>query len=222
MFTGLVEELGFFVRREQKRGGARIVVHCAMGPLQLGESISVDGVCLTVDRIGDGHFEVDASPETLRCTTLGELKPGDAINLERAMVLGGRMGGHIVSGHVDAVGALATRSANASNDGSVELEFGYPIELAPFIATKGSIAVSGVSLTVNRVEAEKFAVMIIPHTRARTTLDRLTVGAKVNLEVDVLARYAERILTAGGREASSGSASSNAAWLERLKRSGYR
>lgn len=236
MFTGLVEAKGTLVRRVQQGRDARITLRGdlvgptgAAGkgvfgrePLVLGESIAVDGVCLTVDAIveaggpGDAVFEVDASSETLAKTTLGGLALGAAVNLERALPIGARLGGHIVSGHVDGVGTVA---AKAPVGGALEVTFEAPAELARFIATKGSICVNGVSLTVNAVDGARFQVMLIPHTRDKTSLDALAVGAPVNLEVDVLARYVARLFEAGS--SSSSPESRDAQLLERLRASGY-
>jgi riboflavin synthase len=189
-----------------------------MGPLELGESIAVDGVCLTVASRADEGFACDASSETLARTTLGRMPPGSPVNLERALPLGGRMGGHIVTGHVDAVGSVAARTTVGD---AVEMRFSFPNELARFIAEKGSIAVSGVSLTVNRVDGGTFEVMLIPHTLAKTSLDALRVGAEVNLEVDVLARYVGRILECESKPTSSTSANGDATLLDKLRSGGF-
>jgi riboflavin synthase len=156
-------------------------------------------------------FEADVSAETLAKTTLGRLAVGSHVNLERAVPLGGRMGGHIVSGHVDGVGRVAEQAPLGQ---ALEVVFQAPRELMRFIAPKGSICVSGVSLTVNRVDGDRFDVVLVPHTREKTSLDELGVGAEVNLEVDLLARYVARLMEAG-RD------SSDAAWMDRLSRAGY-
>lgn len=238
MFTGLVESKGTLLRRSGGAGNtrdARLVVEGDFGltatpsighePLVLGESIAVDGVCLTVASIvtpgGPGVpsvFEADASAETLAKTTLGDLSTGAAVNLERAVPLGGRMGGHIVSGHVDGVGLIKSKSPDGA---AVKVTFQPPAELMRYIAPKGSICVNGVSLTVNGVSSDGFDVMIIPHTREKTSLDVLPVGSKVNLEVDLLARYVARMLQATGPGGGNDHAASDAAWLDRLKRAGY-
>jgi riboflavin synthase len=215
MFTGLVQAKGTLVRRTEKGADARLVVKGALGgePLALGESISVDGVCLTVDVIVDAEtFEVDASSETLAKTTLGSLPELAAVNLERALAVGQRLGGHLVSGHVDGVGRVVERTAVGE---SVKITFEAPHELARFIAQKGSICVSGVSLTVNEVDRNRFDVMLIPHTLEKTTFSALAVGTKVNLEVDVLARYVARLLEADKEEAAPDSR-----FLDRLRASG--
>ncbi|WP_394827205.1 riboflavin synthase [Pendulispora albinea] len=190
MFTGLVEATGQLTRRDRVGPDARLEIKVGdIGePLVLGESISIDGCCLTVQTIlpdGSG-FVCDASSETLARTTLGELTLPATINLERATPLGGRMGGHIVTGHIDGTGVLLEREPVGEMS---KLTFGYPANLARFIAEKGSICVNGVSLTVNGVGADRFDVMIIPHTAKVTSLGILSPGGKVNLEVDVLARY---------------------------------
>ncbi|MDB4944493.1 MAG: Riboflavin synthase eukaryotic [Labilithrix sp.] len=224
MFTGLVESKGTLERRTSAGTDARLVIRGELGPepLVLGESIAVDGVCLTVATIvqpgpGACAFEADASAETLAKTTLGGLAPGARLNLERAMPLGGRMGGHLVSGHVDGVGTIAAKEPVGA---AVKVTFHMPAELVRFVAPKGSICVSGVSLTVNNVVGDRFDVVLVPHTRDATSLDALPVGARVNLEVDLLARYVDRLLEVGKAPGASASAS-DAAWTERLKRSGY-
>lgn len=222
MFTGLVETKGTLVRREARGRDARLTLRGDFGaaePIQLGESIAVDGVCLTVDRIveaggpGPAVFEVDASVETLSLTTVGELSPSSHVNLERAMPLGGRMGGHIVSGHVDGVGEVVEKTPVGA---AVKVVFRMPAELARFVAAKGSICVSGVSLTVNGVGEDRFDVVLVPHTRERTSLDALPIGARVNLEVDLLARYVARFLETG-----RGKGDADAAMMTALGRGGY-
>lgn len=199
MFTGIVEELGSVVTVEDRGQDARLVVR---GPLVVsdahpGDSIAVDGVCLTVSELpGDGTFAADVMPESLRRTSLGDLVAGAPVNLERALAVGGRYGGHVVQGHVDGVGTVLRREPGERWD---EIEIGLPVELARYVAEKGSIAVSGVSLTVTHVGDESFGVSLIPTTLAHTTLGTLVVGSPVNLEVDVLAKYAERLLTAVAR-----------------------
>ena len=235
MFTGLVESKGTIERITTQGPDARLVVRgdFEREPLSLGESIAVDGVCLTVATIvkggpGGAVFEADASAETLAKTTLGELVRGTHVNLERAVPIGGRMGGHIVSGHVDGVGRIAEK---VPVGGAVKVFFEVPHDLARYIAQKGSICVGGVSLTVNGVNADRFDVVLVPHTRDKTSLDALPIGARVNLEVDVLARYVARLLehgrpeattaTGAGAGATKDASSSDAAWTERLQRAGY-
>jgi riboflavin synthase len=220
VFTGLVEERGTLRTRSARGPGARITVGCTLAPLVLGESISVDGVCLTVASIVPGGFEADCSHETLARTTLGKVAMGAGVNLERAVPLGGRMGGHIVSGHVDGEGTI--ESMQPIGD-AVRVDFAVPPELARYVAEKGSIAVNGVSLTVNSVAGNRFSVVIIPHTWEKTTLGAIAAGSKVNLEVDVLARYVARLLEVGqtGQAGQAGHASTDASLLESLARAGF-
>ena len=196
MFTGIVEEVGSVVALEKLDGDARLRVRArrvAEGT-RAGDSISVDGVCLTVTAFTDDGFLVDVMPESLRRTTLGSLRAGSQVNLERAMRADGRLDGHLVQGHVDGVGTLVSRTPGTRWD---DLELACPPALARYIAEKGSIAVSGVSLTVTHVGSAGFGVSLIPTTLAATTLGYLVPGDGVNLEVDVIAKYVERLLTAG-------------------------
>lgn len=201
VFTGIVEEIGTIESIEQQAGGEiRLVIKGAKAAsdAQLGDSISVSGVCLTaVDLPGHYRFAVEAVPETLSRTTIGELEPGSRVNLERALKADARLGGHIVQGHVDGMGALLSRT-----DGGrwQDLTFSIPTELAYLVAEKGSITISGVSLTVTAVTVETFSVSLIPATLEATTLGDLEVGDKVNLEVDVLARYVARLMAKGSAE----------------------
>jgi riboflavin synthase len=216
MFTGLVETTGTLVRRTERGFESRMTIRGPIAgadePLVLGESIAIDGVCLTVDTIADAQtFDVDASSETLAKTTLGTLALGAPVNLERALAVGARLGGHIVSGHVDGVGKVASVTTVGA---AMKVVFEAPAELARYIAAKGSICVSGVSLTVNHVAGSTFDVMLIPHTLAKTSLKDLAAGMRVNLEVDLLARYVARLLDVG-------SASRDESLLERLRASGY-
>ncbi len=196
MFTGLVETKGVLVQRARRGPGYRVVVASALGSLALGESVSVSGACLTVVSVSSdaNSFEADVSLETTEKTTLGALPIGGAVNLERALRVGDRLGGHWVSGHVDGIAQLL--SATPAGDAQ-RLAFAYPRELARFIAVKGSITLDGVSLTVNAVGPDSLEVMVIPHTLHVTTLGALKPGASLNLEVDTLARYAVRYLELG-------------------------
>jgi riboflavin synthase len=197
MFTGIIQAVGKVASIEQRGGDQRMVF--SVGKLQfagviLGDSIAVNGVCLTAVSLSAADFGVDVSRETLSRTTLGELRTGDAVNLELALTPTTRLGGHLVSGHVDGVGSVGQRR----DDGrSVRFRFQNPPELARYIAEKGSICIDGVSLTVNAVGPDWFEVNIVPHTLAETTIGDFVPGKKVNLEVDILARYLERLLTAG-------------------------
>jgi riboflavin synthase len=198
MFTGIIQTVGQVAAIDRRGGDARL--HIAGLPLQggaLGESIAVSGVCLTaVEFTGDG-FVADVSAETLACTTLGTWSVGQRVNLERALAVGERLGGHIVSGHVDGVGEVVSRQADGRSQRFI---LRAPAALARYIAAKGSITVDGVSLTVNAVSGAQFGVNIVPHTLTHTSLDALRAGSRVNLEVDLLARYLERLLgsEAGG------------------------
>ena len=231
MFTGLVEEKGVLVARRPHGPGAVVHVRSTLKPLVLGESIAVDGTCLTVTKILPDGFEADVSAETLARTTLGALAGGAPVNLERSLALGARLGGHLVSGHVDDVCTLTARVPEGS---ALCLTFEFPPRLARFIAQKGSVAVNGVSLTVNVARARTFEVTVIPHTADVTSIGGLSVGQAVNLEVDLLARYVARLLgidaaTAGAapgvdaqvvRDGGTMTDGTHAEWLARLQRSG--
>jgi riboflavin synthase len=193
MFTGLVECSGRVVRRASRGPSERLVLASPLIGLVLGESVAVNGACLTVVEDHGGTFEADVSAETLEKTTLGELAPGAEVNLERSLKVGDRLGGHLVAGHVDGVARLV--DVTASGDAR-RLSFEAPALLAPFIAPKGSVALQGVSLTVNDVSGRRFGVMLIPHTLAVTNLKELRPGSRVNLEIDLVARYVVRYLTA--------------------------
>lgn len=192
MFTGLIEDLGTVRELRQGSAGARLTVATAipMDELKLGESIAVNGICLTVTSFGGGSFTADVSPETLDRSNLSALLPGSRVNLERALRLGDRLGGHWVSGHVDAVGILE----QLQRDGNAwRLGFRLPAEISRYLVEKGSVAIDGISLTVNSVCAETFSVAIIPHTLALTTLKEAKVGAQVNIETDILGKYVDRL-----------------------------
>jgi riboflavin synthase len=194
MFTGIVEAVGEVEAIERSPEGARLRVRVGglLDGARVGESIAVAGVCLTMVAVGDGVFAADLAAETLRRTTLGRLRPGDAVNLERPLRLADRLGGHVVGGHVDGVGTIT--QVRPDGDGAW-MEIEAPSALAPYIVEKGSIAVDGVSLTVADLPGgSRFAVALIPHTLAVTTLGRCRPHDTVNLEVDILAKYVERLL----------------------------
>jgi len=198
MFTGIVRGVGRIASIEDRGGDSLVGIDTAgvdLGPVAPGDSIAVDGVCLTATRVGESGFEADVSAETLRATTLGRLGPDAAVNLEPALAAGDRLGGHLVSGHVDGVGELVSRTEEAR---SRRLRFAVPAPLARYIAVKGSITVDGVSLTVNAVAGAEFEVNIVPHTLTATNLGALAAGDEVNLEVDLVARYLERLLDERG------------------------
>ena len=202
MFTGLIQAVGSLRAREARGGDLRLTLATgglALDDVQLGESIAVSGVCLTVVAFDAGSFQADVSNETLACTTLGALADGAAVNLERALRAADRHGGHLVSGHVDGVGTVAAIEADAR---SQRWRIAAPPALHRYFAAKGSVCIDGVSLTINGVDAEGFDVNLVPHTVAHTAFASTPVGASVNLEVDVVARYVERLLQ--GRESGLG------------------
>ena len=195
MFTGIVTDIGEItaVKPGGQTGDRRFVVRTRhdMKPVAMGASIACSGCCLTVVEKGADWFAVEASGETLDKTHLGDWKEGSRINLEMSLKLGDELGGHLVYGHVDGVGKVA---AMTPEGGSVRFTFEVPADLAPFIASKGSVAIDGISLTVNEVRGNRFGVNVISHTQAVTTLGQAKVGQRVNLEVDMLARYVQRLL----------------------------
>lgn len=198
MFTGLVQDVGTVVS-VQAGATTDLWIQTALGAasFERGESIAVEGACLTVVETRGDQFKVQAAPETLRVTTLGELAAGSEVNLERALRLSDRLGGHLVLGHVDAVGEVI---AKRPEGGSLVMEFSLPAAIAPYLIAKGSITIDGISLTVNTLEAERFAVQLIPETQARTTLPKKAVGRRVNLEGDVIGKYVARLYGLGPRE----------------------
>lgn len=195
MFTGIIEAIGQVRALQARAGDLRLCIgsgNLDMHDVALGESIAVNGVCLTVVAFSADHFEADVSNETLRCTTLGELQVDAPVNLERAMRADGRFGGHIVSGHVDGVGEV--RSITAESRSQI-WRFRVPAALSRYIAEKGSVCIDGTSLTVNAVEGDEFEVNLVPHTVTHTRFHTLMSGARVNIEVDLIARYVERLRT---------------------------
>jgi riboflavin synthase len=197
MFTGIVQAVGRISAVDPRSEGVRIAVEggtFAEEDVAVGDSIALNGCCLTVVAVDAGRLRFDVSSETLRSTT--GLDGLGAVNLEKALRLSDRLGGHLMSGHVDGVGMIKSAESVAVG-GSVTLEVAAPTEIARFVAAKGSIAIDGVSLTVNQVREEHFSVNLIPHTLAVTTLGALRAGARVNLEVDLIARYVERLNRAG-------------------------
>lgn len=198
MFTGIIEGVGRLATTRNLGGDVRLTVDVGTLPfvaVQLGESIAVNGVCLTVVEFDDHSFAADASNETLSLTTLGALQPGAIVNLERAMRPTDRLGGHLVSGHVDGLGRVAAIAEDAR---AQRWRFTAPSALLRYIAKKGSICVDGVSLTVNDVDGEGFEVALIPHTVSHTAFAQTGVGDAVNLEIDLVARYVERLLAGRG------------------------
>ena len=215
MFTGLIEDVGTVRSLDRSGTAGRLVVTTAL-PLEtvaIGDSVAVNGACLTVVTKGGGALAFDVSPETLSRTALGGLSPGSRVNLERALRVGDRLGGHLVTGHIDCVATVAER---CEVSGNILISFRIPHEVARYFVAKGSVAVDGISLTVNTVSDDSFSVNIIPHTAAQTTLVTLSPGARVNIETDIIGKYVERLLTVGGDTAREGGIT-----LELLAKSGF-
>lgn len=199
MFTGIIQAVGHVEAVEERGGDVRLRIDArelasrvAASRLGVGESVAINGTCLTVLSNEKGRLDFDASRETLDRTTLGALRAGSRVNLEAALCVGDPLGGHMVSGHVDGLGSVVSTAPEAR---SLRVVIEAPAELARFIATKGSVTVDGVSLTVNDVEGARFGVNLIPHTVAATNFGELAPGRRVNLEVDTIARYVERMLS---------------------------
>jgi riboflavin synthase len=196
MFTGIIEEVGTIQELRFISEGAIITAAARIVPpsLKTGDSIAVNGVCLTATRTGQGSFSCDISAETMRLSSFKQARQGSKINLERSMMLGGRLGGHFVQGHVDGVGKLASKTR--SGEGWV-MSFEFPRDLERYLVYKGSIAVDGISLTISSLGKNSFAVAVIPHTMESTNLNQLGIGDLVNLEVDILGKYFERFFQLG-------------------------
>jgi len=200
MFTGIVSSTGILKKKDRIGGDCRLRIHCSdlnLESVSVGDSISVAGVCLTMLDPDQAGFSADVSQETLSLTTLGQLEPGQPVNLELALSLDARLGGHLVTGHVDGKARLVSRHEDARAE---RFEFEVPTALSRYIAKKGSACIDGVSLTVNEVRGTKFSVCLIPHTLEVTTLGSLVPGDEVNLEVDLVARYLERLMAPGYRD----------------------
>jgi len=213
VFTGIIQTIGSINSVENIGGDARLRIGAAdldMASAAIGDSVAVNGVCLTAIELGPGYFAADCSRETLDLTTLGGLRGGDKVNLEKALALGQPLGGHLVSGHVDGIARLLSRQEDAR---SVRLRFELPAELARYVARKGSICIDGVSLTVNEVLGREFGVNIVPHTLTATTLGDCRPGQRVNLEVDLIARYLERMILPEGEQGGLD--------LEKLREAGF-
>jgi riboflavin synthase len=199
MFTGIIQAVGCIAAREARGRDARIVIDAGaldLADVAIGDSIAVGGVCLTAISVDGSQFGADVSTETLSLTTLGALGIGDAVNLEKSLRLADRLGGHLVSGHVDGIG----RVVRIDDDGaSQRWTFGAPAQLMRYIAIKGSISIDGTSLTVNTLDGDTFGVTLIPHTVVHTTFGARNVGDAVNLEVDLVARYVERLSASGAK-----------------------
>lgn len=198
MFTGLIAEIGSIERLEPRKAGVALTISApklAADGLVHGESIAVDGCCLTVVAQGPGWFQAEVSPETLARTSLGDYKSGSKVNLERALALGDRLGGHLVLGHVDGVGSLSSKRQSGD---FLELWIDVPAEVEPWLIEKGSVAVDGISLTVNQLRGSGFSLMLIPETQVATTLASKAIGAKLNLEGDLIGKYVARLLERRG------------------------
>lgn len=197
MFTGLIEAVGTVAGIERRGAAARLSVEAPFPPAEvnLGDSIAVNGVCLTVVEIKGGTFAFDVSPETVERSAFRTLKSGSRVNLERALRLSDRLGGHIVTGHVDCVAVVAERREASGN---IVFAFRIPRESARYLIGKGSVAIDGISLTVNAVSDDDFTVNVIPHTAAQTTLQAKRPGDEVNIETDIIGKYVERLLSAKG------------------------
>ena len=217
MFTGIIEGLGTLdsiqTSGQAKRFG--ITADFDLDGTRIGDSIAVNGACLTAVRIQGRRFDVDVSPETVDKTTFSKARIGDRVNLERALRLSDRLDGHLVSGHVDGLGRLQARETLAN---AIILTFGVPEELARYMIRKGSVAIDGVSLTINDCDATSFQVSIIPHTAKLTTIDVKVVGDEVNIETDMIGKYVERFVNRGEKKAPQ---SGNGVDLDLLAKSGY-
>ncbi len=205
MFTGILEELGKLRKIQRGSDSAKLTIEgsVVLNDVRLGDSIAVNGVCLTVVRYNDRFFDVEVMAETLRKTNLEELKPGDLVNLERALRVGDRLGGHIVSGHIDGVGEIVSQQRE---DIAILTDIRAPAGVMKYVVKKGSVAVDGISLTVVDCTDEMFRVSLIPHTARMTTLGYKKVGDRVNLESDIIGRYVERLMNfrETGRDKGSG------------------
>lgn len=196
MFTGIIEEVGEVIslRRGARSFTLAVRAEKVLQGTEVGDSIATNGVCLTVTRLTANGFEADVMPETVERTALGSLKAGDGVNLERALTLSTRLGGHLVSGHIDTTGRLVDRR---EDDTALWLSFEAPQSLLRYVVEKGSIAIDGVSLTVARVSEQGFSVSLIPHTQGATTLHRRRIGERVNLEGDMIVKYVEKLMGKG-------------------------
>lgn len=215
MFTGIIQAVGEVQSLIGKDGDMRLTVRSAdlqLEAVQLGDSIAVNGVCLTAINLSADTFSADVSLETINRSSLGQLKPGSSVNLEKALTLSTPLGGHLVSGHVDGLATLVKRQEDAR---SIRFEFSAPAELAHYIAEKGSVTIDGTSLTVNHVNGQVFGVNIVPHTQNKTIFQYYQSGTRVNLEVDIIARYLERLLTGAQSQPS------DSRLLETLIQSGF-
>lgn len=218
MFTGIIQAVGKVHSIESRGGDCRIRIHTAglgLRESQLGDSIAANGVCLTAVALPGEGYVADVSRETLAHTTLGELRPGSPVNLEKALTLSTPLGGHLVSGHVDGVGEILERREEGR---SIRFRIQAPAELARYIAARGSICIDGASLTVNAVEGTCFTLNIVPHTQEETIIRHYRPGSRVNIEVDLVARYLERLLLGDG---AANPAPASGVSLDLLARAGF-
>lgn len=216
MFTGIIEAVGELRKLESRGGDLRVTVATGKLPLddvQLGDSIATNGVCLTVVSLGADHFVADVSAETLALTNFTQFSVGRKVNLERAVTPSTRLGGHLVSGHVDGVATVVQREVRAR---AIEFWLQAPAELGRYLPHKGSVTIDGVSLTINEVDGARFRLTIVPHTATETTLIDLAVGDSIHLEVDLIARYLEKLM-----QPQSDAATGSGLTLETLARSGF-
>lgn len=208
MFTGIIEDIGT-VRSFKKTGGCgkiTVATSLELGSVNIGDSIAVNGVCLTVTGKTDGQFTSDVAGETLKVTTLGELREGSRVNLEGALAMGKALGGHLVTGHVDTPGTIRDIKKVSSGEGDyIEIEVTIPSKFLPHLVRKGSVAIDGISLTVADLTENGFRAAIIPHTLEKTTLDEKKKGSTVNIETDLIGKYVERFMSLRGDDKSSGS-----------------
>lgn len=223
MFTGLIEEIGEIVsvKRDTKTYKLSVCANRIFEDLKLGDSVAVNGVCLTASTISGNVFTADVMPETIERTALSKLKSGSRVNLERAMPLNGRFGGHIVAGHIDGVGVIMSKKQDSN---AVRLTITAKPEILKYIVEKGSIAINGVSLTVTYVDSSAFGVSIIPHTSNETTLLSYEIGTAVNLECDIVGKYIEKLMNYGNSEAADNADKTSASGgidMEFLSRCGF-
>ncbi len=212
MFTGIIQSVGYLQTIKKNSLDCRLQIQVGsldMSHMGLGDSIAVNGVCLTAIEFSDTHFTADVSNETLTTTTLSDIKVQQSVNLEKALTLSTPLGGHLVSGHVDGVGTIKKRYSDGKSE---RFDIEAPPELAKYIAQKGSICIDGISLTVNSVDGAVFGLNIVPHTLTVTTMGKYPVGQRVNLEVDIVARYLERLML--GEKASHGQQSISESFLQ--------
>ncbi len=219
MFTGIIEGLGVIRSTRQVSGGMRISIDTGfdLGDTRIGDSIAVNGVCLTATSVSEKHFDADASPETMTKTTLGDLKIGTRVNLERALRFTDRLGGHLVTGHIDGTGIIRDKQ-KAGN--ALIFTFGVNADLSAYMVSKGSVAIDGISLTINRCGRDFFEVSIIPHTAGMTTLGFRRAGDVVNIETDIIGKYVNHFLTIG-RTGNDNPSDGGAITRESLLKAGF-